>query len=577
MKKVDKKILILTCLFFFFVFVAQVDAATLYLLPESKTFGIGQEFSVDIKVNTEDVSINATQATIRFPTGILELLSADKEGSTFRFWIEEPVISNEAGTLRFIGGTAKGVSGESLQVLKMKFKAKGVGVAELTVTEAVVAAADGKGTNVLSTIEGTSISVGTEVVKPEPPPTPVEQPEKVEREPIPAEDLPGEPKLKMSLYPDEKKWYSHLGEVIVLWEVPGDIIKVAASLDQNPNAEPEDIEEELFTGKTFGILEEGIWYIHVQFKNNIGWGSVTHYKIFIDTTTPLPFEIQIDTGVSDNPTPEIKYETQDSLSGISHALIFIDDKDPIESTETVTKLPVQPPGKHTVLVRILDLAGNGVEDDLEFETLPLPTPTIDFVTKTVSQGEFVFASGKAIPNGFIDARVFNKAEQEVFVGVTDTDGLGNWEIIIEESLDRGKYALTATARDDRGAISYPTEPEAVKIRAKTILSIGFVDLGWFEVILIILLLVVSGASIGAWYYTSLKKRRAAYKIIAGRDIDKLTTLLAEDLKELESLAQGSKEGFKERARPEIEFRLKSMRDTVGRMKKYLGHELDKLR
>lgn len=574
----SKKLLILTCLVFFLTFVVRAKAATLYLLPEARTFGMGQEFSVDIKVNTEEISINATQATVRFPNNILELLSADKEDSTFNFWVEEPTISNENGTLIFIGGTAKGVSGESLQVLKVKFKARGIGMAELTMTEAVVTAADGKGTNILSTIEGTSISVGTEVVKPEPPPTPVEQPEKVEREPIPIKDLPEEPKLKVPLYPDESRWYSHLGEVIVLWEVPKDIIKVAAALNKNPNAEPEEIEEELFTGKNFGVLEEGIWYIHIRFKNNIGWGSVTHYKIFIDTTAPLPFEIQIDTGVSDNPTPEIKYETQDSLSGISHALIFIDDKDPIESTETtVTKLPVQPPGKHTVLVRILDLAGNGVEDDLEFETLPLPTPTIDFVTKTVSQGEFVFASGKAIPNGFVDVRVFNKAEQEVFVGVTNTDGLGNWEIIIKESLDRGKYALTATARDDRGAISYPTEPEAVKIRAKTILSIGFVDLGWFEVILIILLLVVSGASIGAWYYTSLKKRRAAYKIIAGRDIDKLTTLLAEDLKELESWIQGSKEGFERRAKPELEFHVKSMRDTINKMKKYLRQELGKLR
>lgn len=575
MKKI---ILISSCLFLFFGSVAKIDAATLYFLPEAKTFGIGQEFSVDIKVNTEEVSINAAQATIHFPNDILELLSADKKDSTFNFWVEEPAIFNEDGILSFIAGTAKGVSGESLQILKMKFKAKGAGLAELTISDAVVTASDGKGTNVLSTIEGTSISIGTQVIRPEPAsPAPVEKPEKVEREPVLAKDLPEEPKLRVPLYPDETQWYNHIGEVIMLWEIPPDVVEVETKLSQSRDKKLGDIEPELFTGKSFGILTEGIWYIRVQFKNNIGWGPFAYYKISIDTTAPLPFEIEIDTEVSDNPSPEIRYETQDSFSGISHALIFVEGKAPIESFETVTNLPVQPPGKHTLLVRVFDLAGNSVEDDLEFEILPLPTPTINFVTKAISQEEFIFVSGKAIANGFVDVKVFNKESQLVFVGIADTDGVGNWEIIIEEPLAKGKYTLIATARDDRGAISYSTGAEAIKIKAKTILSIGFVDLGWFEIFLIVLLLVISATSTGAWYYMLVKKRRAAYKIVAGRDIDKLTTLLAEDLKGLEDWVQKPKQGLEKRAKPEMEFYLKNMRSTVDKMKKYLRQELDKLR
>jgi len=61
-----------------------------------------------------------------------------------------------------------------------------------------------------------------------------------------------------------------------------------------------------------------------------------------------------------------------------------------------------------------------------------------------------------------------------------------------------------------------------------------------------------------------------------RDIDKLTKLLAEDLEGLESWVQKSKDNLKKRAKPEMEFYLKSLHSTVGKMKKYLRQELNKL-
>ena len=248
MKKLNKNILIITCFIFLSFFAVKADAAILYFVPEAETFEIGKEFSIDVKINSEEVFINAAQATVRFSNDILELLEVDKVDSAFNFWMEEPVISNEEGTLVFIGGTAKGVAGEALQVLKMKFKAKGVGLAELTMSSAVVTASDGQGTNVLSVIEGTSIGVGTDTVPlpdepDEPDDEPVEEPEKVEREPVLAGDLPEAPELRVPLYPDESQWYNHLGEMIVLWELPADIVKVETRLSQAPDKKLGDIEE----------------------------------------------------------------------------------------------------------------------------------------------------------------------------------------------------------------------------------------------------------------------------------------------------------------------------------------------
>lgn len=580
---INKKSFFLFLLPAFFFFAFQASAATLSLLPQARTFGVGQEFSVDIKINTEEAFINATQATIQFPQNILELLSVDKAGSAFGFWVEEPKISNEEGTLVFIGGTVKGVAGESLQILKMKFKAKGAGFAELNIHDSAITASDGKGTNVLSIIKGTSVTIGTEGIMPaKPSPLPVvslpipesaEEPKKVIREPIPIKGLPQNPELRVPLYPDSARWYNHSGETFVFWNVPGDVIEVASIIDKNPTTKPKNPDQELFTGKNFGILKEGVWYIHVRFHNNIGWGSTTHYKISIDTTAPTSFEIKMDTLASDNPTPVVRYEAQDVLSGISHALLFIDGKELLKSTTTLSTLSPQPLGKHILLIRIFDVAGNSTEDNLEFEILPIPKPIIEFVTRSVSQDELFFASGKSISNGFIEMRVFNTSQQEVLKGSAPSDSSGNWKIAIDKPLPTGGYAISVTARDERGATSYPSQEELFNVRPKIIVSLGFINLGWFEIFLIAMLVVISGASLIAWRYVSQKNTRGAYRIIVGRDIEKLSTLLLNHLKELEDAQKLDDPSRSTKAAALIG----RMRETIMKMKKYIGEEVDKLK
>lgn len=573
-----------------FAFIGQTHAAVLSAVPETRAVALGESVSVDVKINTEDVSINATQATVHFPSNILELVEADNSVSVFNFWVEDPLISNEDGTLKFIGGTTKGVSGNALQVIKMKFKAVSSGTAEISINDAVITANDGRGTNVLSSIEGTSIVVSPEIVAPTPatpvlPPeqAPVEQPQIIEREPVPAVGLPVQPKLRVPLYPDESKWYNHVGEVIVFWEVPDDVIRIATAIDQNPKTSPENIETQLFTGKSFGQLEEGVWYAHVQFKNNIGWGPETHYKISIDTVPPVSFEVGIDNEVSDNPAPKISFETFDSLSGISRALIYVDNQEPIESKETSLTLPLQPPGKKLLKVRIFDLAGNSVEDDLEFEILPLPTPVIEFITKSVPRDEPIFISGTAISGAFIDLRVYGKAGQ-VLKETAQSDNLGKWGLSLKEPLLIENYTVTATARDERGALSFPSAPEQFKVRPRTVLSVGPIDLGYFEIFIMIILMAVAAIGFYGWYYLGIKKKREAYAIIVARDVEKMHNLLEDNLNKLESNIK-SLEKFINPISKAIDPTMKEeslifidkMKTVLGKIKKYVKKEVEELR
>lgn len=577
-----KKILTSFIFIIFFAVTNSAEAANIKLYPSGVNFGINQEFEVNLRIDSEGTSINASQATVEFPSNILELVDADRSGSVFNFWVEEPIISNEDGTLKFIGGTANGVSGEMLQILKLKFKAVGAGSADISISNAVVTASDGKGTNVLSETEGVNINISTRVVTPEKAGIveeiivePIKQPVRIIRTAVMAEGLPAKPEIKVPLYPDESRWYSHTGEVIALWELPLDIIQVATRLSQSRDTKPGDKQEELFNGQNFGTLEEGIWYIRAQFENNIGWGELAYYKISIDINTPLPFGIEIDNVASDNPTPKITFETQDALSGIAGAEIFIDGYSSVTSTSTTIALPLQMPGKHQLLVRIKDMAGNSIEDSLEFEIIPLSMPVIDFVTHSVSQGEFLFASGKTIPNTFIDISIKNKKGQELVTGSTLSDELGNWDVIIEELLSFGKYTLQVNARDDRGAISFPTEPETFKIKGKIILSVGFIDIGWFEILLFVILAVVSGASIIVIIYNARQNKSSAYQIIAIRDVKKMGILLEEDVAKLENWFNSA--NVEPHIREQSRHFFEKTKDTIAKMKKYISKELEDIK
>ncbi len=575
---------ILVTSLFFLVFGQSAEAAVLYVAPPAKNVAIGNEFFLDVKVNTEAVAVNAAQAVLRFPSGILTAVDTDKAGSIFNFWVEEPVISNETGTINFIGGTPKGVSGSALQLLRIKFKATGAGAADVTLSDAVVTASDGKGTNILSKLEGSKIgSGGTQVVTPAPaaPPTStaapkvvvIEPPKKVERVAIVAKNLSKQPLLSIPLYPDPLKWYSYDGEMAVFWDIPEDVIAVAIKLDHRSSTNPEIQEKELFNGKTFGSLEEGIWYVHAKFRNNVGWGPVAHYKISIDRAAPAVFEIRMDNPVTENPAPTIKYETNDALSGLGEISIFIDGKDPIKVSATSTSfvLPLQPAGKHSIVVRAIDKAGNAIEDDQNLEILPLAMPIIDFVSQSIVQGEIIFASGKALPDAFVDAKII-QGDKEVLAASSPSDASGNWSISIKEPLIVGSYAIQVATRDNRGAQSFRTEPTVIKIKRQPIISFGIIELGWLEISLLLLFFAGAAISLVAWRYSTQQKRRSAYKLIVGRDIIKFIAMLEKDIQSLKETC--SSITLSQRSQMEINVRITRMQEKIDRMKKYIPEEME---
>ncbi|MBI5045770.1 MAG: hypothetical protein HZC14_02075 [Candidatus Niyogibacteria bacterium] len=563
-----------------------VFAASIYVLPEQGNFSRGETLSVDIKIDSEGEDINAVQGTIHWPANVLEFIDASKDSSVFNFWVTDPVLSGDASSLNFIGGTAKGISGGALQVLKLRFKTIGVGTADMAVLDAAVIASDGRGTNILSKIKGANYKVGevgAAPALPTAPPTPgiTPQPARVERPAVPAKNLPQKPELQVPLYPDEALWHNRLGGVVALWNMPGDVTAVAVSLDHSPSSVPSIAEKELTTGKSFGILEDGIWYIHAQFKNNIGWGPITHYRMVIDTKPPLSFEITAPEGeTTDNPAPVIQFKTSDALSGLKEYQIKIDNNEIIKIaaagfTGSLT-LPLQVPGNHTVVVKAVDQAENSIGDNIALEILPIPSPIITFVTAELFSEEArgLTIKGTALPNVNVLLQIqqkLNGTKGEVAAkGVARADDRGNWDFTFDEPLRNGNYAVLVKSQDVRGALSLEVESVEIQVKSKPIIQFGSLQLGKGGAAILLLLIMIIGFGGGIWFYKKRQEKLAMRVSFTESEITKIFQLLKGDVEQLSKARETATTG-------DDEYAIKRLQENIQKMEGYLKKGLEKIK
>lgn len=101
------------------------------------------EFLVRLLVESE-VPINALQATVFYSSDILELVSLNTGSSVVDVWVQNPD-TKKAGTVFFEGGIRNIFQGRDGEVASFVFRVKRPGVAQVSVRDASVYYADGKG------------------------------------------------------------------------------------------------------------------------------------------------------------------------------------------------------------------------------------------------------------------------------------------------------------------------------------------------------------------------------------------------------------------------------------------------
>ena len=342
--------------------VSEANAATLYFSPSSGNFSVGNILATSVLVNTQSQAINNSGAVINFPAGLLEVISISKSGSIFSLWVEEPAFSNSAGTISFDGGLpTPGFNGTAGKIVNIVFRIRNAGTASLIFSSGAVRANDGYGTDVLQTRAQAQFNLISEERIVAPPP---------------ALGTPQAPIISSLMHPDQKKWYSK-STATFIWPVSEDVTATRILIGKIPDTEPTILYIPPISTKTVNNLEDGIWYFHAQLKNNSGWGATSSFKLQIDTKQPNRFDIQL-TQRDDLTKQKVSFifYAEDELSGIDHYEVRIDDRvDEIwkDNGKGVYTTKPMSPGKHILIAKAVDKAGNSITNSTEFtvESSPL--------------------------------------------------------------------------------------------------------------------------------------------------------------------------------------------------------------
>jgi gas vesicle protein len=259
------------------------------------------------------------------------------------------------------------------------------------VSSASVLAADGLGTDVYTGPGNATFTITKPTtVTPETVPEPTEEPEpKEETEEgsdaaITFGEPPRAPEAGSTVFLEPEKWYATKSGLFT-WETPFDIdelaLDISTSSDFNPTTRYKPPIDEIALNDT--LLIDGVQYLTLQYRNQVGWGAILHRKILIDTVPPEKFAINVNLGNSATSFPFLTFEAKDTISGIEKYEMTIADGEPLPITPDEAKLGYQlknlEDGTYTIRVTAYDLAGNKTESSVPVRIVAGWKPPVEVV------------------------------------------------------------------------------------------------------------------------------------------------------------------------------------------------------
>lgn len=484
----------------FFLLASAAQAATLSVSPETGVYTAGQTFTARVLVNTAGDTINAAEGTLSFNPSEVRVLRVSK-GSVFSLWTADPSFSNSAGTITFSGGTPSGYKGSSGSVLSITFSARNAGNSSVSFQNGAVLAADGRGTNVLTSMSGGSYTIAAQDVAPEP--------ETIEY--IAPANTPARPNITSTTHADPDGWYD--GQTAELaWNVPSGVTAVRTLLDGNSGSIPTKVYDTPISSITLENLEEGVQYFHLQFKNSDGWGRVAHYRLAVDTQDPSSFTVSLPEDADlTNPIQVLNVQAEDETSTVQRYLIQVDNGEPYEfidehASGTVTLNPLTP-GHHTVVIEAFDAAGNSVVDSLSFGILAFDKPTFTEYPAEITEDVIPVIKGITRPDSEVRLTVQKiGADAQTITLMSDAE-TGEFVYVPEGRFSLGVYEFSAVAIDQHGAQSEMSDVVRIAVQQPGYLRIGNMVVSALSVFVPLLALLVVFA-IGIWFlFTRLRNMR----------------------------------------------------------------------
>lgn len=510
------------------------QAATLSVTPSTGVYTAGQTFTAKVVVNTNGAAINAADGTLTFNPKEISVVSVTK-GSIFNLWTADPAFSNAKGSITFSGGSPTGFTGTQGTVLTITFKTNAAGSPKVSFSSGSVLAADGKGTNVLSTMNGGAFTIVAADTVPEP--------ETIEY--VAPANTPAAPTVQSSTHPDSTKWYTAKNAELS-WKLGNDVTAVRTLLDSNSGSIPTKVYDSPIDSISLPDLAEGIQYFHIQLKNADGWGRVTHYRLAIDTEKPSKFDIKLQDGSDlSSPIQTLLLQTEDTTSKVKRFLVQQDGKDPYEFIDTTGSstitLPALEPGHHTIIIEAFDEAGNSVISTFSFAILSFDKPQFTEYPNEINEQVIPVIKGITRPSAKVTVTIIQtglgvSSENASKVYEIQSNEAGEFIFIPDGKLSLGVYELTAVATDQYGAQSDMSDPIRIAVQLPGYVKIGSLVVSFLSV-LIPLIALIGVLIVGTWFL--LFKLRFLRKTVT-RETEEALSILASEFKDLNSELQRQK-------------------------------------
>lgn len=309
------------------------------------------------------------------------------------------------------------------------------------------------------------------------------------------------PNVYSNSYPDTNKWYSTKAAVFS-WELPEDVLAVSTLYDEESDSVPQKVYTPPISEKQFTVDSDGEHYMHVQFKYASGWGDITHYKFMVDTVKPESISVHFnESNLTSDPTPTVTILSNDSLSGLGHITISIDNNReyiyPISVNSEYT-LPYTTPGDHIATIKAFDKAGNYITTTVEYIVKEIEAPIITNYTKNPQTKNIFELSGKTYPNSKLEI-LFKSENNKLYKFFVQSNTLGEFKYSEILSLKPGIYEMYLRAVDSNLASSQFTLPITVVVEYSSFMKIGMFIINWLS--LIIVLIIASVASLATLWYS----------------------------------------------------------------------------
>lgn len=303
------------------------QAAELQITSSADSYSIGQTFVVTVQLAALVESVDAVEAVLVFDKSLLSVVGINEEDSALSHWTTRPTFSNNTGVIKFAGRSQAPLIEEST-LLRIIFRAIEAGKGSIVTTGASIFTAGNNyvdvfrsgDKNVYSVIISSSSTTSLDIDK-------IDTATKID-------NPPQAPVVFSDTFFDSETW-SQTSEGIFRWLLPSDVdavaVEIATSTDNIPQDNTEAIYEPAINEFDISdlLLDDGVYYLSVIYRNEFGWGQVLNKIIKIDTTPPEPFRIDVRPTNPSTGFPIINFITTDNTSGISYYDLYIGDKEPI--------------------------------------------------------------------------------------------------------------------------------------------------------------------------------------------------------------------------------------------------------